>query len=71
MTDRYRCPMCTMEFRVQWPAHGSKDGYCETTHCAEPGCGRLFWHTAQGGLTDDGRAAASVGIWPDSIEVEP
>lgn len=62
--DRYRCPMCGMGFKVDWPAHGSRDGYCETTRCAEPHCGRLFWHTSNNG--NSGRA--SVGIWPDSLE---
>ncbi len=42
MTERFRCDRCTMSFRMELPRYREK-----WTRCAEPGCGRRFWHVAR------------------------
>ena len=54
-----RCGRCGMTFRVERPAHPSR---VETTRCAEPGCGRRFWHNKLPGNL------ARVGEWPKDVE---
>lgn len=54
--ERFRCARCGMRFRVEAP----RTEATEASSCAEPGCGRLFWHAqqAQG-------APVIVGVWPE------
>lgn len=43
MTERIHCGRCRMSFRVEMPRSKATDW----TRCAEPNCGRRFWHAQQ------------------------
>ena len=56
--DDFYCAKCGMSFVVRKPRHGVR-----VTHCAEPECGRRFWHV---GATRSNEFAV-VGIDPKDL----
>lgn len=61
--ERIHCCRCAMSFRVELPSTR-----VTWTRCAEPGCGRLFWH---GRKVIDGRDRVVCGIDPTEHRSPP
>jgi hypothetical protein len=62
---RIHCGRCRMSFRVELPKNGvNHPKGASWTCCAEPGCGRRFWH----GTPDNKRGIVVCGVDPNETE---